>query len=277
MEQAEQVDPLRLRARWDAAPQLHKLFISFDAWARWMIQSDSPEAIDESLCAASALYELQAQSASARLALLRDPGAFLPLLDQPAKHSGLDRIYERGTFWIYGPITRDRPDLVSPLSVQRGLAAANSYLRHAGELHLRISSPGGHVESAATIGAMFSGWGARTRIRIEIDHMCHSAAALFLLPIADHVVMREGATLMLHESGQHFWGRASDFRRFAREQRRSDEQDWRAFASARRIPYARVRRLALGEIFLSARQALRLGLVDEIAPALPALNSEDHV
>jgi ATP-dependent protease ClpP protease subunit len=129
----------------------------------------------------------------------------------------------------------------------------------------------GAAEIARLLAA--SSWGSK--IVAEVDHLCYSAAAVILLPVACRVVMRENATLMLHEPSRLFWGRASDCLRIAREQRRSDEADWRQLAAVRKIPYSRVRRVALAEHFLSASEALRLGFVDEISPALPDLNTKD--
>lgn len=260
-----------LRKRWDAAPALRALFPCFDAWARWMLKCTGVNVLGDVLADIDAQADIQIAHANARLALLRDPGAHLP--------AGLQTIYEDGpepTLWLYGPIVGEpRTDLVSPRAVRLALTAASHHCRHFDALHLRISSPGGDMAAAAECARLLSGSRWRNRIVIQIDHLCHSAAAVHLLPVAGRVVMREGATLMIHETSQLFWGRASDCMRIARDQRRDDEAGWRQLAQARSIPFSRVRRLALGEVFLSARQAKRLGLVDEIAPALPALTTEE--
>lgn len=266
-----------LRKRWDAAPALRMLFPCFDAWARWLLKSGNVNGLGDLLAKIDAQADSQIAHAKARLALLRDPGVHLPAGRYPGLHSLLQTIYEDGeepTLWLYGPIVGQlRTDLVSPSSVRAALEQAAG--REDLPFRLRVSSPGGDMKGAAECARLLASSPWRKRIVIEIDHLCHSAAAVHLLPIASRVVMREGATLMIHETSQLFWGRASDCMRIARDQRRDDEADWRQLAQARSIPFSRVRRLALGEVFLSARQAKRLGLVDEIAPALPALTTEE--
>lgn len=270
-------DRFGFRDRWDASPALHALYPSFNAWANWMLQCVGVDAVRDSLEVFQDQASEAATYAAARLALLRDPVAYLPAAT--GMRTCLPTIYEDGpdpTLWLYGPIVSElREDLVSPLSVRVALDAASAVHPFPGKtLRLRVSSPGGDMDGAAAIACLLSRSQWQGAIVIEIDHLCHSAAAVHFLPIAARVVMRAGATMMLHEPSLLFWGRASDCRRIAKAQRRLDEFDWRRVADARHIPYSRVRRLALAESFLTAEQALRLGLVDEIAPALPALNIE---
>lgn len=274
------VSAFGLRAKWDAAPALRAVYPDFDAWSRWMVQCAGSAVIGDRRDALDAWADTAAEYASERLALVRDPAAYLPSRGRDGLQAALPTLYEDAespTIWCYGPIVNSsRVDLISPRAVRLALTAASHHCRHFDALHLRISSPGGDMAGAAEIARLLAGSSWGSRIVAEIDHQCFSAAAVVLLAVAGRVVMREGATLMLHEPSRIFWGRSSDCLRQAREQRRADELDWQRFADWRGIPFSRVRRLALSETFLSADQALRLGLVDEIAPALPALNAEEQ-
>lgn len=271
---------LGLRAKWDGAPALRAVYPDFDAWSRWMVQCAGSPVIDDRLAALNAWADTAAEYARERLALVRDPAAYLPSRGRDGLQAALPTIFEDApspTLWLWGPIcSDDRVDLMTPRAVRLALRAASDHLRHGEPLRLRISSPGGDMTAAGEIARLlsFSRWGGM--LVAEIDHHCYSAAAVILLPVAGRVVMRENATLMLHEPSRIFFGRAGERMRQAREQRRADELDWQRFADVRRIPFSRVRRLALSETFLSADQALRLGLVDEISPALPALNVEEQ-
>lgn len=259
-----------MRDRWNSSPPLRRIFADFDCWLRWMVNSTNP--------AAYANIEEFVDKAVARFELATDPGSFLPGLQKSARLSQIGALYEDGaqpTIWLYGPIVSEsRADLVSPFSVRIALAAAAERINRGESLLLQINSTGGSATGGAMIGQELSTFRPRSKIKAVIDHFCHSAAALYILPQADEVAMRRGATLMLHETSWHHWGRASDCLRAAREQRRRDEHEWREFSESRGIPYRRVRRLALNETYLTAAQALRLGLVDEIAPALPATQLE---
>jgi ATP-dependent protease ClpP protease subunit len=259
--------------RWNKAPVLQRFFASFDDWLCWMINSTNP--------AAYANIGAAVDQATARFELAANPGPYLQRLQKSARLSRIGALYEDGaqpTIWLYGPIVSEsRSDLVSPVSVRLALQSAAQRIDRGESLLLRVNSSGGCVTGGELIGQELRTFRPRTQIRVLIDHFCHSAAALYILPQADVVVMRHGATLMLHETTWHHWGRASDCYRAARQQRQRDEREWREFAELRGIPYRRVRRLALNETYLTADQALRLGLVDEIAPALQALNTNGDV
>ena len=258
-----------MRDRWNRAPVLQRFFASFDDWLCWMVNSTNP--------AAYANIEAAVDQATARFELAANPGPYLRGLQESARLSRIGALYEDGaqpTIWLYGPIVSEsRTDLVSPASVRLALQAAASRIDRGESLLLRVNSAGGSATGGELIGQELRTFRPRSQIRVLIDHFCHSAAALYILPQADVVAMRHGATLMLHETSWHHWGRASDCFRAARQQRQRDEREWHEFAELRGIPYRRVRRLALNETYLTADQALRLGLVDEIAPALPALNT----
>jgi ATP-dependent protease ClpP protease subunit len=245
-----------------------------------MLHCSGPDTAGERLAAIQEQADAAAEIARERLALLRDPAAYLPSPGRDVQQAGFATLCDGDSgdpvFWLYGPIvSADRFDLVSPRSVRLALNAATARFPDGVSLRLRVSSPGGCMAGAAQIARLLAESRWRAFLVVEIDHMCHSAAAIHLLPAASQVVMREGASLMLHETSRLYWGRASDCLRIAREQRLEDEADWRRLAEARRIPHSRVRRLALAERFLSAEQAYQAGLVDAILPALPAINREE--
>jgi len=238
---------------WERVPALRRLYPSFrDFLAAAAIGRGATERTSDGMREALCVRQLDEATrwAEARLSAIRTPEA--------AAHFEIADTDGR-TLWLYGRIERAGP-LCEP-------AIAHALDRMpAAPLTIRLSSFGGSVGEARRIARTLRESGRP--VRVEIDHACWSAATL-IAAAADHCAMRAGATWMTHPSKAESWGTAAGMRRDARRLELADEQDNRYTATRRRLPLRIVRQLARAERFIEADEAKRLGLIDEILPALP--------
>lgn len=191
------------------------------------------------------------QWADERLAAVRHPGrsAVFEMTDE-----GSREVWCYGRIGLGGPVSEsatfralDRIDGPAPISV-------------------RLSSPGGVVVEAQRIVRALRDAGRP--VHVVIDHCAWSAAAV-IAAAGDHVAMREGATWMAHAGVSEATGTAARLRRAAKWVARRDEEYIRILAKQRRLPLRVIRQLAKAERYIEADEALRIGLVDEVLPALP--------
>ncbi|MFZ1742034.1 MAG: ATP-dependent Clp protease proteolytic subunit [Pontixanthobacter sp.] len=243
--------PAVMRGRWDRNPGLACAHGEFAVWGKWTLDA-----------ASGADYLLNFLARQSGL-VSHDPGE-MQIGDFGADRDSVgpaDPVIPVISF--NGPIVlEERADRLSPLFVELAIGNVLERASRAKSLLIRVNSIGGNTTAAMLIANMLED--LNIRIRLEIHGACHSAAALYLLPIAETVAMRAHSTLMIHEPTWHFVGRASDMMRAARQQRKHDESEWRAFSISMGVPFKMVRRLALRERYLKPSEALRLGLINDI-------------
>jgi ATP-dependent protease ClpP protease subunit len=238
---------------WGSVAALRRLYPSFRAFlAAAAIGRGADARTSNAMRLALCTRQLEdaARWAAERLAAIRAPeaAAAFEIADPGAR-----------VLWLYGKI-----DAVGQLC-ESAVAGALDRME-AGPLKVRLSSFGGNPSEARRIARTLRESGRRTSVLI--DHAAWSAATL-IAAAGCHCAMRAGATWMLHPSKSETWNTAAGMRRDARRLELADEQDHRYIAARRRMPLRAVRRLSRGEQFIEAAEALRLGLIDEILPALP--------
>jgi ATP-dependent protease ClpP protease subunit len=142
---------------------------------------------------------------------------------------------------------------------------------HAGaSIILRIDSSGGDGGEAFELAqALEATRGSKLAI---IDPSCWSAAML-LAVACDRIHIRQGATMMLHQSRACAAGTADDLIEAARIARQTDERYLRFIASRRRASSVQLRMLIAKETFLGSHEAVALGLADREIHALPRSTS----
>jgi ATP-dependent protease ClpP protease subunit len=130
---------------------------------------------------------------------------------------------------------------------------------------LRVNSYGGDLAAGlAMLNALRAHHGA---VSVEIEGVAASAATLFCC--VGTVRMADNAALMIHAPWSEGAGTARDHRNEAEGLERMGEAMIAAYAARTGKPADQFRRmLDQGDTWFTAREALAIGLIDEITPAL---------
>ncbi len=131
---------------------------------------------------------------------------------------------------------------------------------------ITVDSPGGIAVSAREMARMIEAH--PDPVDCDILGGCLSAAVL-VATACRRVRMAERGVWMWHSASLQTHGNARWFRLLAKDIARLDRKDSAWIARRRRVPYRLVRELELSERYLSAAEALELGLVDEVIPNPP--------
>jgi ATP-dependent protease ClpP protease subunit len=165
---------------------------------------------------------------------------------------------------LYGEI--GAPDGVNVNEVVKWLQASRS----GGPVTLRINSVGGDLLSGLALYNFIKGLPDTTAI---IDGAAASIASVVMLGAA-RVLMPENAWIMVHPPSAKMDGEGADHRDLADKLDRSQAQLVDIYAQETGQSREVVESwMASGERWFNAREALAAGLIDEIIPAVPILNS----
>ena len=139
------------------------------------------------------------------------------------------------------------------------------------EVVVRINSPGGNVFAAAEISALLADFAQSHTIRMEVTGMAFSAAAEMTL-YSRNVVMTEAAQLMFHNPSIYYryMGTADEIDKDVASAlqllRNMEQQSHERFSEkvGDSMSLEEVQALYDAETFFSPKQALAMGLVNEI-------------
>ena len=146
------------------------------------------------------------------------------------------------------------------------------------ELNVHINSPGGDVFEAAAIYNMLKRH--KATVTAHIDGLAASAASIIAMA-ADHVVMPSNSMLMIHNAWTIGMGNHNDFRKQADDlEKINNSVAKQAYLSkSSKLDEAELTRLMDDETWLSANEALEMGLADEVIAAVPVAASltKEHI
>lgn len=174
-----------------------------------------------------------------------------PRLDLPAAK----RVGARLLLWLYGPISYSTDALVAALKEHADAVA----------VIVRIDSPGGSLDDAFRIAGAIAGH--RGRSVAIVDRACLSAAVV-VATACDRILVREGATMMVHQARAAAFGTAEQLIEQVVGLRRADGQLLRHLSIRRRGRCWRD--LVEREVFHDARAAVAIGLADQVISPLPS-------
>lgn len=129
------------------------------------------------------------------------------------------------------------------------------------DILMRINTPGGDVFEASAIMSLLNG----RKVSAYVDGVAASAGS-YLLTIADHVTMAEGAMLMMHSPWTAVVGPASEMRAAAETLDKVEDNLVKAYTEASGVwPAEFVRDALNSETWLTADEAIEAGFASEIA------------
>jgi ATP-dependent Clp protease protease subunit len=170
---------------------------------------------------------------------------------------------EGNTIFLYDVIVGSEAEAefwggVAPETFVRQLASMT------GPVSLRINSPGGEVFAARAMQQAMVEYG--DEITVHVDGLAASAAT-FLAVSGTRCIMAPGAFLMIHNAATLAMGTAADMRQVANVLEKVDGSIAATYAAKAGQDAASFATLMTAETWLTAEEAVELGLADEIAPA----------
>lgn len=163
------------------------------------------------------------------------------------------------TLYLYGPIDSwGGPWGVSAAEVAQALATLPS---GTSDLTLRINSPGGEVFEAVAIMNLLRDHSAR--ITARVDGLAASAAS-FLAVSADETIMGGNTELMIHDAWGLAIGNAADMRTYADLLDRTSNDIASVYEAKAGGGVQQWRDYMLAETWLTAQEAVDLGLADSV-------------
>jgi len=128
-------------------------------------------------------------------------------------------------------------------------------------IHIRINSPGGDVFDGTAIANTIKQHSAKTIT--HIDAIAASIASIIALS-SDEVVMAENAFFMFHEAWSISIGSAADFRKEADLLDKIDGVLAKTYVNKTGKDEKEIKDLMAAETWLTAEEALEMGMVDQI-------------
>jgi ATP-dependent Clp protease protease subunit len=152
-----------------------------------------------------------------------------------------------------------------------GGVAADTFVRQvlaldAKTIRLRINSPGGDVFAARAMAQALREHPAR--VEVIVDGYAASAASVVAMA-GDHVAMADGAFVMIHNAWTIAMGNASDLTDTAALLTKIDQSIAETYAKRAGSTAEEMLQLMAAETWLSADEAIALGLADEALTDAP--------
>lgn len=133
------------------------------------------------------------------------------------------------------------------------------------EIDVRINSSGGAVYTAQAIYSSLKRHPAK--INVFVDGIAASAATIIMMA-GDHIVMPENAIMMVHSPLTGAYGNAEELRDIADVLDIVRDTIVAVYRNKSGLDDDTILELLADDTYLSANEALELGLVDEVTPAL---------
>ncbi|MEW5729875.1 MAG: head maturation protease, ClpP-related [Pseudomonadota bacterium] len=133
------------------------------------------------------------------------------------------------------------------------------------EIAVRINSPGGDVFDGLAIHNVLRRH--KAKVVVTVDGIAASIASVIAMA-GDEVVMPENAMMMIHDPSGLAWGTAQDMRELADVLDKVKASLIAAYRARAKVDDAELERLMTDETWLSAAQAVELGLADRVEQAV---------
>jgi ATP-dependent protease ClpP protease subunit len=144
----------------------------------------------------------------------------------------------------------------------KAFAAQLKDLGQVGQIRLFINSPGGDVFDGLSIYNQLQRHPAR--VDVKIDGIAASAAS-FIAQAGDSIEMAEGSMMMIHDAWGMFVGNSADGQRFVDSLEKVDGEIAGTYSRRSGRSASEFRALMDEETWLSATEAVGLGLADRVA------------
>lgn len=159
---------------------------------------------------------------------------------------------------LYGPIGSYFWDEFSAHEMERRI----NELGTVKNINLRINSPGGDLFEAIAIFNMLKRHPAD--VTVYIDGLAASAATVIAMA-GDRVIMPKNAQMMIHNASTGRWGDYRAFESTAKQLRKANTSAIETYAEkAKNIDKSEMARMMDDETWLTAEEAVELGLADAI-------------
>jgi ATP-dependent Clp protease, protease subunit len=132
------------------------------------------------------------------------------------------------------------------------------------EIAVRINSPGGDVFDGLAIHNVLRRH--KARVVVTVDGVAASIASVIAMA-GDEVVMPDNAMMMIHDPSGLAWGTAQDMRDLADVLDKLKASLIAAYRARAKVDDAELERLMSEETWLSAAQAVEIGLADRVEQA----------
>lgn len=249
-------------ALWAAQPALELAYFDYGAFfeARLLEEIERTASLAAIEGRLAEHHAQQRKDAAGRLALIRRP-----LCAEPQERI-VEVIGKRICCWLYGRVgDSDKDGEFCETAIVRVIQANPN----AQCLVLRVASCGGFIDTLDRIVSAIRTFKGRT---VSIIDAATSSAGAHLALICDRVVMRAGSTLMLHRTHRAAQGNCVEHRAVAQELETTDNRlDAELFLARPKADHAAIRSAIDSAQYLTAQQALSMGLVDAITRPLPIL------
>jgi len=148
-------------------------------------------------------------------------------------------------------------DGVTAAGINEELKAANGE-----DVLVRINSPGGIASEGVTIKTLLDDYDGA--VRVKVDGLAASAATIIALG-GDHLEMAEGSRWMVHDPWSFGEGNERDFIKMASILKLLATELAGMYAKRTGGTPEEMRALMLEETWLSGKQAVEMGFVDEVS------------
>jgi ATP-dependent Clp endopeptidase proteolytic subunit ClpP len=126
-------------------------------------------------------------------------------------------------------------------------------------IHLHIHSYGGSLLA----GFAASGMVARNNVHTHIEGAAASAAT-FMSICGSHRTITAQSFMLIHQISSEFWGKHAEIEDWQKNINRFMDTMIKMYAERTRLPKTKLREILKHDLWFSAEEALRYGLVDEI-------------
>ena len=209
------------------------------------------------------LWSLACQQAGVPLSLLEER-AEAPV--DPVEASGVEP--PKGEIWAYGPLVTTS---TASWMREEGIACFTApdfkaaLAESGGEVLVRINSPGGIVSEASTIQVAIREYTDEGgTVNAIIEGMAHSAASLITLGMNGHIRIAELAETMVHLPWGIVMGNSKAMTKAATRLLALEDRTVDMYTRKAKVGRDEMRRLLEEETFLTAGEAVRVGLADEV-------------
>ena len=142
----------------------------------------------------------------------------------------------------------------------------------AGKIHVHINSPGGSAFDGIAISNLLKQH--KAEIVVHIDGWAASAASIIAMA-GDRVIMPSNTMMMIHRASTYAYGNASDFEKAATDLRKIDTAVTATYEKRFVGERDELVQLLEDETFLTANEAVALGLADEVADEIEIQDIEE--
>ena len=142
----------------------------------------------------------------------------------------------------------------------------------ANKIHVHINSPGGSAFDGIAISNLLKQH--KAEVIIHIDGWAASAASIIAMS-GDRIIMPSNTMMMIHRASTYAYGNASDFEKAATDLRKIDTAVTATYEKRFVGERDELVKLLEDETFLTANEAVALGLADEVTDEIEIQDIEE--